>query len=162
MGMADMKRATVAAILALAPIAASAFGVGLNALSIHSQPGYESITPGAYVRSDGPLYAAGGIYRNSFGQPTVHAGIGYAFQVGRWDAGALVGGTYGYRKRQEWFYPDGSAPNFYTYGKRELRLMVAPSVGYRIGDEAVRLFVLPKVKDRTDTWVFSIAVERYF
>jgi len=158
-----MKRAAVALACVALNAAAADFAVGVNAISLHSQSGYESITPGLYVRGAGPAFGELGVLRNSIGFTTVHAGIGYVHTMGRFDAGLSVGVSYGYRDRQEWFYPDGSAPNFYTYGPPKFRPMIAPSVGYRIDDEwGARLFVLPAIKGKTETWCLSFAIERFF
>lgn len=50
----------------------SACVLGLHLLSAHVSPGYETVTPGAYVQCPSGLTA--GAYRNSLGRPSVYAG----------------------------------------------------------------------------------------
>lgn len=160
-----MKRRIIAAAIAAVAgsVMASDFAVGINTLSLHSKDGFETVTPGLYVRGTGTVFGEAGAFRNSYGFTTVHVGIGYSYPIGDWDLSIAVGASYGYRERQEWFYPDGSAPNFYTYESPKILPMVMPSVGYRFNEEwGARLFVLPPVKGKADAWCASFAIERYF
>jgi hypothetical protein len=159
-----MRRLIIAA--AIAAVAGSAYGsdfaVGINLISYHTKPGYETVTPGLYVRGDGPVFGEIGILRNSYGFTTVHAALGYSYKTGDWDLSIAAGFNYGYRKQQEWIWADGSHA-YYTYEPPKINPMLMPSVGYRIDKEwGVRAFVLPAIKSRSDAWCFSIAVERYF
>jgi hypothetical protein len=159
-----MRRTIIAALLAATGFAASAadFAVGLNTLSWHSRSGYETVTPGLYVRGDGPLFGELGILRNSYGFTTLHSAIGYSHKTGNWDLSIAAGISYGYRDRTDWIYPDGSHA-YYTYGPPKLNPLVLPSVGYRITEQwGARLFIIPALKGHSDTYCLSLAIERTF
>jgi hypothetical protein len=159
-----MRRGAAALALLLAGNASAGdFAVGFNTLSLHSQPNYEIATPGIYVRGDGEIFGELGLYRNSIGFPTVHAAIGYSYKAHDWDVSLAAGFSYGYRERKEWYYPDGSAPNFYTYGPPKINPLVMPSVGYRITPEwGARIFLVPAIRNRSDAYCVSLAIERTF
>ena len=64
---------TLSFILALAssPTLAQESIIGVNLLSLHDRPGYESFTPGVYYRA--PSGAGGGLLQNSIGRVSLHA-----------------------------------------------------------------------------------------
>jgi hypothetical protein len=159
-----MRRGVALLIALLAGSAsASEFAVGFNTLSWHSQPNLETVTPGIYFRGDGEVFGEIGVYRNSIGFPTVHAAIGYSYKAHDWDVSLAAGVSYGYRERKEWYWPDGSAPNFYTYGPPKAKLLVMPSVGYKITPEwGVRVFAIPAFRNKSDAYCVSLAIERTF
>jgi hypothetical protein len=91
------------AILLCSNAAAADFVVGINTFSLHTESGYETVTPGIYVRTSGPLIVEAGVYRNSYGFTTYHAGIGGSLDLGSgFDAAVTVGATYGYREYMEY------------------------------------------------------------
>jgi hypothetical protein len=150
------------AILLCSNAAAADWAVGINTVSWHSQPGYETFTPGVYVRGDGPVFGEVGVLRNSYGFTTVHAAIGYSYKLGDWDLSIAAGASYGYRVRNEWTNPDGSVA-YYTYEPPKILPMLMPSIGYRITPEwVVRVFTIPALKSRTDAYCLSLAIERLF
>lgn len=76
-----LHRALLAALLLTAVCAQAAEGeppevtVGVNLGTLHFDPGYENFNPGVYVTVDN---VSGGVYRNSFGDVSVH--VGYVFR----------------------------------------------------------------------------------
>lgn len=72
-------RRTALLALALVSLAAHAeppqVTIGVNLGTLHFDPGYENFNPGVYVTVDN---VSGGVYRNSFGKLSAHAG--YVFR----------------------------------------------------------------------------------
>lgn len=64
----------------------SACVLGLHLLSAHVSPGFETVTPGAYVTCDNG--ATFGAYRNSIGRPSLYAG--HTWQRGRFALSAVA------------------------------------------------------------------------
>ena len=110
-----------ALLLALASLAAQAdtLTVGVNVATLHYEPGYETFTPGVYVE-----YASftGGVYRNSEGGTSVHAGYMFRSVLGS-PIDVIVGVVTGYDK-------GGVLP------------MLLPSLRIPVGAGAVRFTLL--------------------
>jgi len=80
-----LHRTLLAALLVGAMSAQAAHGeppdegpevtIGVNLGTLHFDPGYENFNPGIYVTVDN---VSGGVYRNSFGDVSVH--VGYVFR----------------------------------------------------------------------------------
>lgn len=68
--------------------------VGLLVGSLHSEPGFESFTPGVLVEMDCGIVAGG--FRNSEGDPTGLLGYTFEYDAGRIRYDLLVGAVYGY------------------------------------------------------------------
>ena len=141
--------------------------VGANLVSLHTQSryteqvgSYEVFTPGLYAKYGDTFFAAGGVYRNSYGFTTAHASVGGSMKVDRWDFSLQVGASYGYREWQGWVNPDGST--FATFGPPEVRALVVPSVGFAIDSEwTVRAIALPK-SEKSGAACLSFSIERKF
>lgn len=133
-----------AVILLSALLATSAqaepWRAGAHALSLHTQPGFESVTPGLYVQS--PSGWAGGVLRNSLGRTSVYLGRSWQSTDGRWSLTA--GGISGYP------------------AARVLPLLV-PSARVDLGaGHALRLSVIPRPPGKGGAAALHLSLERSF
>lgn len=71
--------------------------LGLHLLSAHAHPGYDTVTPGLFVRSPGGITA--GVLRNSVGRPGVYLGQTFETADGRF--ALTLGAITGYRTHCE-------------------------------------------------------------
>ncbi len=69
--------------------------LGLHLMTAHAASGYESVTPGIYIRHESGLTA--GAYRNSIKRPSLYAGYTFETADKRW--ALTVGAVTGYEKR---------------------------------------------------------------
>lgn len=78
--------------------AALACSLLLHLASMHSEPGYNTLTPGAgVVCESGHVIAAAGAYRNSIGKGSAYAVAGLEFlAIGKSTVGAVAGAVTGY------------------------------------------------------------------
>lgn len=72
----------------------SAAEIGLHLATAHEKGGYNSITPGLYIKSENSFYGlnTAGILRNSIGRTSVY--LGYTFDYRNF--GLTIGGITGY------------------------------------------------------------------
>ena len=112
--------------------------VGINLISLHAQSGYETFTPGAYVRYGEEAFVSAGAYRNSEAKLSTHAGVGYEWRFGQWGVGGSVGVVTGYQ--------------------RSVQPYIFPSVSYRFESFVGRLILAPP-SDPKSSAALSFAVE---
>lgn len=177
----DNMRILLLCLMMISNTYASDFAVGINAFSIHSKGGYEAFTPGIYVRGTGDLFGEIGILKNSYGDPTVHTGIGYSYKFNeKWDISLAVTLTYGYKQWEKvetkTVYHDFAINKDIeivtgSTWQQEKRFLVVPivSAGYKFYEDwGIRMFVIPPNNNRKyeakpePAWCFSFALEKYF
>jgi hypothetical protein len=164
--------AVVMTVAMLTPCAAGAETIGINLATWHDQhhdngAAYRSTTPGLYMRAESGLTA--GIYHNSIGRWSVHAGYSADLELTeRVSAGLYVGAVSGYQRhttRTEWCSAqpggtdaqpcrDGLYLNWATTSdggssKTYLAPLVAPSLRVQLsGAAALRVNLMPKSREK--------------
>lgn len=118
----------------------SSLTIGVMLLSVHSHPGFETITPGLYVTQnivDNVSVTAGG-FRNSMGNMSGFAGVLLEHPLSKTNMlGLLVGGVVGYDKPMLLVSPS-FAHTF--YGETTIRLSYIPAPPFVSGSsDAVSL-----------------------
>lgn len=145
-----MKRILTALALAAAAAAhADTFtncGLHVHVAAYHSQPGFNTATPGLGVICDIPIEdtrAAAGVFRNSIGRTSAYAGLAWQpLHIGPASIGVFGGAITGYRE-----YP---------------LLMAAGLVSLHLAHSTTLHFtVLPSVKGLTPMTV-ALSIERKF
>ena len=123
----------------MTPSLLAGLAVGLHLATWHSEPGFESVTPGWYLRTGSGWTA--GAYRNSYGRASVYAGRTWQTADGRW---ALT------------------AAGVTGYPQAAVRVVAVPSVRLGNGAAAARLAYLPKPPGGHGTHTVHLALERHF
>lgn len=113
--------------------------LGLHLISIHNVGGYETATPGVYLRL--PSGVTLGHYRNSLGRPSTYAAYTAETADRRWaiTVGAVTG-----------------------YPAMPVAPMVVPSMRLSLGPADVRLAYIPKPPHYGGAHALHIALERDF
>lgn len=98
-----MKRIIMIAITAIAPITqAATCGLHVHAAALHSEPGFESMTPGLGVVCDTRIEdvrVAAGAFRNSIRKNSVYAGAAWQpLRLGPAHVGVFGGAITGYNR----------------------------------------------------------------
>jgi hypothetical protein len=123
-------------------LAASAQTVGLHLVSAHQHGGLNGINPGIYARFDNGLTV--GTYRNSYGRQSVYAADTFETdQVHGFSAALTVGAITG-------------------YPAAKVMPMLAPSVAYHFGADAVRLALVPKPPSHGSSAALHLMIEHVF
>ena len=119
--------------------------IGLHLVSQHTEPGYNNVNPGVYVRSECGITA--GVYKNSFRRGSVY--ISYSYDPKDLPIWASVGAITGYRKLP--------GTNFRLSPLAIVGLKTPEYKGYRL-----RLGYIPHVEPMTHTNVFHLMLEKEF
>lgn len=111
---------------------AASWLIGLHLMSLHAQPGMETVTPGVYARYE-PTGATLGLLRNSEGRASVYAGL----TLQRAPLAVTLGAVTGYQRAS-------------------VLPLVVPSVRF---DGGLRLSVIP---NPFGAWALHLSAERNF
>ena len=129
--------AVVGALVLAMPVKAETIGAHVG--SWHSEPGYNNVNPGLYLRTDSG--ATVGAYRNSIRRVSTYAGWTWSKPIAQGvqatvTAGVITG------------YEGGAMP------------MAIPSVRFEISERAaIRVITIPKIDPKQGAHVVHLAVE---
>jgi hypothetical protein len=118
--------------------------LGLHLATAHSAPGFETATPGIYLRAESGFTA--GAYRNSNGR-------GSAYLAWTWETGDFLG-------QRRFALTVGAVTG---YEAQPVMPLLVPSVRIGLGEQlSMRLAFIPKPPARGSAYGLSLSLEQEF